>query len=568
MKTSFQSKPSYFMYARKSSESEDRQVQSIDDQIARLKELAHSLGIEIKEIFTEAKSAKKPYIRPLFDEMVKRIEKGEANGILTWHLNRLSRNPVDSGTLGWMLQQSVLQSIQTMERQYLPDDNVLLFSVETGMANQYIIELRKSCMRGMDRKAELGWKPGMAPLGYVNDKEHKIIKPDTDRFVQVRKMWDLMLTGNYTPQAIRKIANEQWGFTTIRHKRRGGTQIPLWGIYTLFNNIFYAGMFRWKGNLFRGNHTPMITVAEYEKVQAMLGKKGNRRSQHHSFAYTGLIRCESCPMMFSATEKYKLVKSTGMWRPYVYYHCSRKSKNIKCANPPISLSALESQFEKELEHFTIVPELLDWALKYIDSENEKVASDFETITLKQKQSLNTAQKELENLTRMRYQELIEDSEYIKERTALKDRIMKLQVQLNEKTDHTKKWNELTRKAFIFAAYARQTFAKGSVEVKRSIVSSFGSNYRIKDNKLIFDSAFWIIPIKNACSDLLSEYNRLELRKHFDTEAWNAYLKPYILVVCTRVEEVRTAIKTNNDTNLYIPLLREDIDQIKINSILS
>ena len=81
----------YFLYARKSSESEDRQVQSIDDQINRLKLLAQSLSLDIKQIYTESKSAKKPNNRPLFDEMMKRIEKGEAGGILCWQINRLSR---------------------------------------------------------------------------------------------------------------------------------------------------------------------------------------------------------------------------------------------------------------------------------------------------------------------------------------------------------------------------------------------------------------------------------------------------------------------------------------------
>ncbi len=64
MKTEPQEKYSFFLYARKSSESEDRQVQSIDDQISRLKELAKTLNLNIKEILTESKSAKKPYCRP------------------------------------------------------------------------------------------------------------------------------------------------------------------------------------------------------------------------------------------------------------------------------------------------------------------------------------------------------------------------------------------------------------------------------------------------------------------------------------------------------------------------
>src|SRR3989338_11112892 len=89
----------YFLYARKSSESEDRQVQSIDDQINRLKQLAKDLSLDIKKTYTEAKSAKKPDNRPIFNEIIQRIENGEAGGILCWQINRPSRHPIDSGKL-------------------------------------------------------------------------------------------------------------------------------------------------------------------------------------------------------------------------------------------------------------------------------------------------------------------------------------------------------------------------------------------------------------------------------------------------------------------------------------
>ncbi len=146
----------YFLYARKSSESEDRQIQSIDDQINRLKQIANTLNLDIKKIYTEAKSAKKPNNRLIFDEMLQRIEDGEAGGILCWQINRLSRNPIDSGKLSWLLQRGILKSIQTIDRQYLPDDNVLLFNVESGMANQFIIDLRKNTKRGVEGKLQRG----------------------------------------------------------------------------------------------------------------------------------------------------------------------------------------------------------------------------------------------------------------------------------------------------------------------------------------------------------------------------------------------------------------------------
>ena len=94
----------YLIYARKSSESEDRQVQSIESQVDRLKRIATDLNLDIKQVYTEAKSAKNPNNRPQFDEMIERVERGEADGILCWQINRLSRNPIDSGKLQWLLQ--------------------------------------------------------------------------------------------------------------------------------------------------------------------------------------------------------------------------------------------------------------------------------------------------------------------------------------------------------------------------------------------------------------------------------------------------------------------------------
>ena len=146
----------YFIYARKSSESEDKQVQSIDDQVEELQKLAKNSNLTIVNIFSEAKSAKAPN-RPIFNEMLERIRNGEANGILCWKLNRLARNPIDGGTISWMLQEGTVQHIQTYGRGYSPSDNVIMMSVEFGMANQFIRDLRVDTKRGLKSKAERGW---------------------------------------------------------------------------------------------------------------------------------------------------------------------------------------------------------------------------------------------------------------------------------------------------------------------------------------------------------------------------------------------------------------------------
>jgi DNA invertase Pin-like site-specific DNA recombinase len=228
-----------FLYARRSSdESSDRQLQSIDDQINCLKPLAVRENIKIIEILSESKSSKQPYIRPVFESMLDRIEAGEADGILTWHVNRLSRNPIDSGRLSWMLQKGIIKVIQTMEREYKPEDNVLLFSVEGAMANQYIRDLSAVSRRGMQSKADKGWLPSRAPLGYLNNVITNEIEVDTDRWEMVRKMWDMLLTGNYTVPQIQKVANEEWGFLTPKFKRSGNRPLSLSSMYSMFTKQF------------------------------------------------------------------------------------------------------------------------------------------------------------------------------------------------------------------------------------------------------------------------------------------------------------------------------------------
>jgi len=91
--------PAYFIYSRKSSEAEDRQILSIDSQVIELKRFAVQKGVKILEVLTETKSAKAPGVRPVLNSMMQRLYNGEAAGVLCWKLDRLARNPVDGGAI-------------------------------------------------------------------------------------------------------------------------------------------------------------------------------------------------------------------------------------------------------------------------------------------------------------------------------------------------------------------------------------------------------------------------------------------------------------------------------------
>ncbi len=101
----------YFLYARKSTDDEDRQILSIEAQLTELREFAQKESLTIIREFVEAKTAKVPG-RPLFNQMIELIERGEASGILAWHPDRLARNSVDGGRVVYLLDTGKLSSLK------------------------------------------------------------------------------------------------------------------------------------------------------------------------------------------------------------------------------------------------------------------------------------------------------------------------------------------------------------------------------------------------------------------------------------------------------------------------
>lgn len=515
-----ESKIKYFLYARKSSESEDKQVQSIDDQINRLKDTAKDLGLNIKKIFTESKSAKLPNNRPVFEEVLKRIEKGEASGILCWQINRLSRNPVDSGKISWYLQKGIIRSIRTIDREYLPQDNVIMLSVESGMANQFILDLSKNTKRGLAGKIERGWLPGRAPQGYINDVINKIIIKDEEKFNLIKRMWKLMLTGNYNVPKILDIANNEWGYLTKKTKRKGGRPMSMSELYRIFNDPFYYGYFTYKDKLYPGKHEPMISIEDFERVQEILGNKNKPKPKTHIFAFTGIIRCAHCGCLVTAEEKTKLIKSTGKRATYVYYRCTRRKRELNCKEPSIRIKDLENQIVKELEKYTIPEDFKNWALNILKKENEKEIDDRSKIYEMQNKKYLDLQEQLDRLTDLRIKDQIEEDDFLKRKVDLNNEITNIREKLNISQDRGHDWAELMAKAFNFAAYARERFINGDLQVKREILSAIGQNFVLTRGKLHIEPMAWLIPISNLNKIGENASIRLEPTKNWSSSQTN------------------------------------------------
>lgn len=307
----------YFVYARKSTD-DDRQALSLPDQVKEDQLLAERRNLEVIEVVEEARSAQKPNNRPKFNQMLTRIEKGEADGIIAWKVNRLSRNMTDGGRLADALSHNKVKHIVTVnDGEFFPHTPIMLLTSYFSIGAQYSKDLGVDTARGLKSRAETGQYPSKAKLGYLNDfnpaTQAKYISRDPERFKKVAKLWQLLLTGKYTLIELWYKAQE------INLTNRKGQLISKHGLECIFNSEFYCGYFYWNKKRYKGSFTPMITEKEFKMAQSILLKKRNLpKTEPIPFTYRGLIRCGVCGASVIAERH---IKPSG--RTYIYYRCCR-----------------------------------------------------------------------------------------------------------------------------------------------------------------------------------------------------------------------------------------------------
>lgn len=335
----------YVLYARKSTESEEKQVLSIDSQIKEMLQIAEREGMEIVDIRRESHSAKDSGQRPVFNEIVKDLRSGRYNGILTWAPDRLSRNAGDLGSLVDLMDQKVLLEIKTYGQKFTnsPSEKFLLM-ILCSQAKLENDNKSVNVKRGLRMRCEMGLWPAPAPTGYLNEKRidrkgQVIVDPERAPVVK---------------QIFEKIAYEKWSGRKIYHwlkfdmNFRSSTSnkpLTLSNIYRLLQLPFYAGTFEYpagSGNWYTGKHTPIISRELFEKANEQLKRDKITRGESKEFAFTKLMTCGLCGSGVTAQEKFKILKSNGLTVRYVYYGCTR-SKDLHCKNPNVREEELVKQ---------------------------------------------------------------------------------------------------------------------------------------------------------------------------------------------------------------------------------
>ncbi len=325
----------YCLYARKSSESDERQAMSIDSQLAEMRALAINEGLNVVCELQESHSAKDSGKRPVYNQMLAGIANGEYNAVLTWAPDRLSRNAGDLGSVVDLMDQHKLLHIRTYSQTFTnsPNEKFLLMILcsQTKLEND---NKSINVKRGIRTKCEMGWRPGVAPLGYMNRAFGGIndIIMDPDRADLIREAFHKAGYERWSGRRIKAWLDEQ-GFTN-----RSGKPISVSQVLVILNTPFYYGRFQYPeapdAPWYDGAHKPLISKELFDQVQETRGiNKGVWGSK--TFAFRGLLKCGKCGADITAQDKFKTLKKTGEVKRFVYYNCTRR-KDPNCTEKYIN----------------------------------------------------------------------------------------------------------------------------------------------------------------------------------------------------------------------------------------
>ena len=333
----------YCLYARKSTESDELQALSIDSQIKEMLALAERDGVTVKEIRRESHSAKESFTRPVFLQLIQDIRAGQFGGILTWAPDRLSRNAGDLGALVDLMDQGRLEEIRTHGQIFhnSPNEKFLLM-ILCSQAKLENDNRSVNVKRGLRAKCEMGYRPGITPLGYINlkyeIKGQKKVVLDPKRAPVIKEMFEKAALG-CSGRDLLHWMNEIKGFRTKTDKK-----VALSAIYVMLHNPYYSGRFEYPkagGKWYKVKHQSIVTRKLWKEVQEKLTVDPKSKPGTKVFDFTKMLTCGSCGSGVTAEEKCKDIID-GTKRRYVYYHCTR-ARNLNCKEPYIREEALVNQ---------------------------------------------------------------------------------------------------------------------------------------------------------------------------------------------------------------------------------
>lgn len=476
-------KSNCFIYLRRSQDREDRQQLSIDKQDAQVKTIIEQNDFTPLHLLPEERSAKWPG-RPIFNEMMQRIENGEARHIAVWALSRLSRNTTDYARVIEAMDRGLLLSIHTPGRSYHnTSSDKFILQIELAVAKKNNDDLSDQVKEGFAEKRKRGQYPGPGPIGYRNEivsPGNRNIVPHPDKAPLVIMIFKYAATGLYNLDDVWRYADK------IGLRSRRGKKLAKQTISEMLKRRAYAGYFKYGGEEVKGDYEALISLDLYEQVQVAMGwiKKSRRAATARGafFPYKGVLMCETCGFNITAYVKQKSLAS-GTSAQYTYYGCTKKNKTTLCKEPQVSDKPLTTEIKGKASEFEITETEGSLCIQYLEEmyedhmKNRNRYIDVWTKDLKEAESaLDTLDEKLET-------GIITDDRYKARASKHQEVVVRTKKLLSNTDNDAKTWLELSKQVFTGATNIGDVFEIADDEEKRQLMLFLGSNWTLGMKKV-------------------------------------------------------------------------------------
>jgi DNA invertase Pin-like site-specific DNA recombinase len=402
---------------------------SLESQELACREYARHNGFSVSKVFIEegesAKFANRTQLLQLLDYCKDKTRTIEA--LIVWKIDRFARSVEDHFMMKATLKKLGVQIVSVTEPIKQDATGKLMEAVLAGFA-QFDNDVRSMrSVQGMQQRIREGIWPWMPPLGYLPPKIGKKTQPDEPdpmRFEPIQKAWQMFATGAYAKADIVRFL-QRWGVRAYR-----GELVPGQKIDYIFSNPYYAGVLRdpWSGNEYKGRHKPMVTAAEFARVQEIIATRNNSQPHHRltdTFPLRGVVRCPSCEAYMTG------YFAQGRSQRYPYYKCFRHSCSTRSKS--YSAAVVHEEFATFLSDLS-TPQYLETtlvsALLSVDLEQTEQVRQADS---RAKDDAARVKSELKELLSMRAAKLISDSEFIDQRNHLRNKLSVLEGEAPDST---------------------------------------------------------------------------------------------------------------------------------------
>ncbi|KKQ47047.1 MAG: Recombinase [Candidatus Woesebacteria bacterium GW2011_GWC1_38_13] len=504
----------YFAYIRKSTDTEDKQELSLDAQKRIIGDNAKRDNLVIVKWFEEKLSARKKG-RPVFNELLEKLETTDITGVICHKPDRLTRNLWDSAKINEMMEHG--KDFIFVSGSY-PNNaqGKLMFNISTATSKWYVDNLSEETKKGQEQSIIKGFSPGSPPLGYLTKREYLALtgeetdkrEIDPSRAPIVKKAYELYDIGKLSIDGVVEWSYKN-GFRGKDTAKRPSGKVGKGAWYNILTNPFYYGWFKWLGKIHKGTHTPIVDYELWERVGRRLKLKGHRFQLLYEFPFkVEQMHCGGCGAGITAEQKFQVIcpickfkfwyKNKRMcpkckipltkmdkakYLHYIYYHCTRS--RFKCTETSVRHEYLQQVFEEAIDKITLPSELGEIFREEL-KQGFKEEQNLRDVSL---QNLNRErgriQEKHDRLLELYIDQSLDKASYDKKNIEYEDEKQKIEIEIERYKKLDKQWFDTAVLYLELSQSAGKLFKNASDERKNELLNFVFQNLTLKDKKIDF-----------------------------------------------------------------------------------